>query len=164
MRRQGMTRPQAAVLMLLGLAEGSLAYADDALLFGSGVDLVESTAIADILANPDVYLGRRVRIDGGVIDVCPRKGCWIEIGDQAAKIQVKVEDHVIVFPTDAKGRVAAAQGVVEAVEMEREEWIRWLEHEAEEHGVTFDADTAGVGQGPFRLIRIRGTGARIESP
>jgi len=33
---------------------------------------------------------------------------------------------------------------------------------AAERGDDFDAETAEIGPGPYRLIRIRGTGARIE--
>ena len=77
-------------------------------------------------------------------------------------IQIKVDDGVIVFPTDAKGRIAAAQGEVEAIEMTREKYVGWLAHAAEEKGEEFDAETADIGDGPYRIIRIKGTGARIE--
>ena len=97
-----------------------------------------------------------------MLDVCPRKGCWIEIGDEAKRIQIKVEDDVIVFPSDAKGRIAASQGEVEAIEMSREDYLLWLTHAAEERGENFDPASAEIGDGPYRLIRIRGTGARIE--
>lgn len=133
-------------------------------VFGSGVSLEEVTPIHAILADPDAYLGTTVRIEGGVLDVCPTKGCWIELGDQNNRIQVKVEDDVIVFPADAKGRIAAAQGEVEAIEMSREQYVAWLSHLARERAEEFDEDSADFGDGPFRLIRIRGTGARIESP
>ena len=36
----------------------------------------------------------------------------------------------------------------------------WLEHLAEERGETFDA--ASVGDGPFRILQLKGTGARID--
>lgn len=130
--------------------------------YGGGVELEESTSIAALLADPDAYLGKTVRVEGGVLDVCPRKGCWIEIGEAEQNIQIKVDDGVIVFPTSARGKIAAAQGVVEAIEMTREKYIGWLAHVAEEKGEPFDAATAEVGDGPYRIIRIRGTGAEID--
>lgn len=130
--------------------------------FGEGVSLEEATPIAKILADPDAWIGKTVRIEGGVLDVCPRAGCWMEVGEAGESIQIKVDDGVIVFPTDAKGQVASAEGTVEAVEMTREDYVAWLAHVAEEKGEVFDEASAEIGDGPFRIIRIRGTGAEIE--
>ena len=157
----GKTLPAAAAALLILLA-GSPAAAGEPEIFGGGVDLEEATRIADILADPDAYIGQMVRVDGGVLDVCPRQGCWIQVGDEESSIQIKVEDGVIVFPAEAKGRVAAAQGEVEAIEMTREKYLGWLAHEAEEKGEEFDPETAEIGDGPYRIIRIKGTGAWIE--
>ncbi len=139
-----------------------LALAADSETYGDGVKLTEATPIAKILADPDAYIGKTVRVEGGVLDVCPKKGCWIEVGDEEQNIRIKVDDGVIVFPTEATGKIAAAQGEVEAIEMTREKYLGWLAHLAEEKGETFDAASADVGEGPFRIIRIKGTGATIN--
>ena len=151
----------AAVCALL-LAPLSPAAAGETRLLGDGVDLPEATRIADILGDPDAYIGKTVRVEGGVLDVCPRKGCWIELGEAGESIRIKVEDDVIVFPADAKGRAATAQGEVEALDMTREKYVGWLAHLAEERGEAFDPESADIGDGPYRIIRIRGTGARID--
>ena len=141
-----------------------VAPAVNAEVYGAGVTLAEATPIHAILADPDAYVGQKVRVEGGVLEVCPMKGCWIDIGDEDGSVQVKVEDDVIIFPGDAKGRLAAAEGIVEAIEMDRERYLAWLSHAAEERGESFDPSTAEIGDGPFRRIRIQGTGARIERP
>ncbi|MDH3404469.1 MAG: DUF4920 domain-containing protein [Acidobacteriota bacterium] len=152
----------AALWVSLSLALAMPGFAEEAVILGEGVTLEEATPIHAILADPDAFLGQTVRIEGGVLDVCPMKGCWVEVGGEGGSLRVKVEDDVIVFPADAKGRIIAAQGTVEAVEMSREEYVDWLAHLAAEKGEPFDAATADVGDGPHRTIRIRGTGARIE--
>ncbi len=137
-------------------------YAADGMeTFGAGVDLGTVTPIADILADPDSFIGTTVRIEGGVLEVCPAKGCWMEVGNVESKIRVKVEDDVIMFPRTAEGKIASAQGVVEAVELDRERYVAWLTHLAEERGETFDAETSDLGDGAYRIIQIRGTGAKI---
>ena len=55
----------------------------------------------------------------------------VEVAGEEAKIRVKVEDDVIVFPADSKGRIIAAQGIVEAIEMSREDYVEWLRHLAD---------------------------------
>ena len=44
--------------------------------------LAETTSVARILADPDAYVGKRVRIEGKVVDVCPMKGCWMEMEEK----------------------------------------------------------------------------------
>ena len=133
--------------------------------FGSGVKLAEPTPISKILADPDAYVGRTVRIEGKVLDVCPMKGCWMELAgeDGEEALKVKVDDGVIVFPVTSKGKLAVAEGRVEAIPMTKEQYVGWLEHLAEERGETFNAaDVAALGDGPFRILQLRGTGARID--
>lgn len=148
-------------LFLLTLLLTSALQADTK-TYGSGVKEAETTSVAKIMANPDAYVGKTVRIEGKVVDVCPMKGCWMELEDKDGKshLKVKVDDGVIVFPVDSKGKSAVAEGIVEAIPMDRERYVAWLEHLAEERGEKFDASS--VGEGPFRIVQIRGTGARIE--
>jgi len=91
--------------------------------FGAGVTLETATPIADLLATPDAYLGKTIRIDGVVEAVCTNMGCWMELKDAASgkSIQAKVDDGVIVFPVSAKGKKASAQGVFEPVSGEHAE-------------------------------------------
>lgn len=128
---------------------------------GGGVTLTEATPIAKILAEPDAYVGKRVRVEGKVTDVCPMKGCWMEIAAPAGeRLRVKVEDGVLVFPADSKGKQAVAEGVVESIPMDREQYVGWMSHLAEERGEKLDPST--IGEGPFRILQLQGTGARVE--
>jgi hypothetical protein len=131
-------------------------------VYGGGVKVAEATSIAKIMADPDAYVGKTVRIEGKVLDVCPMKGCWMELSGEGegSSLKVKVDDGVIVFPVTAKGKLAVAEGVLEAIPMTRESYVGWMEHLAEEKGQTFDA--ASVGDGPFRILQLKGTGARID--
>jgi hypothetical protein len=151
-----------ATVLALGVHLVSSLVAAETTILGEGVTVEDATPIHQILADPDAFLGKTVRIEGGVLDVCPMKGCWVEVGGEGESLRVKVEDDVIVFPADSRGRIIAAQGVVEAVEMTREAYLEWLAHLAAEKGESFDAAAADIGDGPHRTIRLRGTGARLE--
>ena len=146
----------ALALLLLALP----ALAEETTL-GAGVTLTEATSVAEILADPDGFAGRKVRVEGRVLDVCSMAGCWMEIEEASsrARLRVKVDDGVIVFPASAKGKPAAAEGTVELLPMDKEQYTRWLAHLAEEQGKTFDPAT--VGEGPYRIVQLRGTGARV---
>lgn len=90
--------------------------------YGTGVKLTTATKVADLLAAPDQYLGKQVRVDGTVKAVCQNMGCWIQIADdeKSEGIQFKVDDGVIVFPKDAKGKRASAEGTFERLPAEGE--------------------------------------------
>lgn len=128
--------------------------------YGEAPTLETMTPIAELVADPERFEGRRVRVAGEVEGVCPMKGCWMNLRQGDDLVRIKVEDDVIVFPADAVGAEATAEGVVELLEMSREQYVGWQAHLAEELGRDFDP--ASVGEGPFTIVQIRGLGAEIE--
>ncbi len=124
---------------------------------GKPVKITTPTPIKAILSQPDKYLGKEVRVEGEITEVCQNMGCWINIKDSSTNdvIQVKVDDGVIVFPKDAAGKQVVAQGRVEKVAVSKEE----LERQAMESGRK--VDTSGITAG--RLVyRLKGEGAVIR--
>ncbi len=87
--------------------------------FGAGVTLKETTAIADVVKNPEAFVGKTIRIDGTATAVCQHMGCWMAVSESdkadAPTVRLKVEDGVIVFPVSAKGKSVSAQGVFEKI-------------------------------------------------
>ena len=128
--------------------------------FGQGVTLSEEIAISAIIDNPATYVGQKVKVSGLVIDVCSTRGCWIYLaGDREfEKIRIKVTDGEIVFPMEARGKTAVVEGVVESMELTREEVIKRRKHHAEETGTSFDPATVTSGES---VLRIRGLGSDI---
>jgi hypothetical protein len=103
----------SAATMMLGAGETKL---------GAGVTLKEATPIAAILAGPQDFVGKTVRVDGIATAVCTHMGCWMAIAaaddPKGPTVRLKVEDGVIVFPVTAKGRQVSAEGVLEVVKDE----------------------------------------------
>ncbi len=109
-----MTRFTAAVLaVVLGLTMGLSAAVKK---YGKPLTVKQTTKISDIYANPDQYVGKRVRVSGPIVDVCSERGCWIAIGGDRdfQAVRFKVDDGVIVFPMSAKGLTATVEGVLSA--------------------------------------------------
>ncbi len=128
--------------------------------FGKEISLTEKTKISDILADPNAFLDKTVLVEGEVLDVCKKAGCWMELkSDSEGKIKIKVKDGDIVFPTSAIGSKAVAEGIVYKIELTKEEAIEYLEHIAEENGKEFDPASV---TGPMTIYQIKGIGAEIE--
>ena len=128
--------------------------------YGQGVTLADETKISAILDNSATYVGEKVKVSGLVIDVCSTRGCWIYLaGDREfEKIRIKVTDGEIVFPMEARGKKAVVEGIVESLELTREEVVARRKHHAEETGTTFDPTSVTSGES---VLRIRGLGAEI---
>jgi RecJ-like exonuclease len=105
---------------MLGLIVGSAAAQQK---LGKAIDVKAVTPIKTIMASPDKYLGKDVRIEGEITKVCQMAGCWILVKDSSSPdpIMVKVDDGVIVFPKDGAGKKVIAQGKLEKVADEAQE-------------------------------------------
>ena len=130
--------------------------------YGKELTIKKATPIADILAHPEKFKGKRVLVEGKVIDVCSKMGCWIKIdaGEGIDPITFKVDDGVIVFPSEAKGKMARAEGVVDVRTMTQEELIAQAKHEAEANEKLDEFDASTI-KGPKTVVRIMGEGAVI---
>ena len=85
-----------------------------------------------ILAEPATWKGQRVRVEGTVTDVCPKKGCWMMVKDGKESVRVKFTDYSFFVPLDCARQFATAEGTV-TVRVETEAERR---HYAEDAGAT----------------------------
>jgi hypothetical protein len=125
----------------------------------TGSDTVE---ISELLSHPDAYLDKVVRVEGLVTGVCEKRGCWMSLAsddEEFQEIRIKVDDGVIVFPLEAKGRRAIAEGVFTKIEMSLEQTVAYRKHHAEEHGEEFDPSSVTE---PLVFYQIKGSGAVIR--
>ena len=87
---------------------------------GAGVSIKDATPIASLIARPQEFVGKTVRIEGVATAVCQEMGCWLAVAPEdktdGATVRLKVEhDAGIVFPLSAKGKHVSAEGVFEQV-------------------------------------------------
>ena len=128
--------------------------------YGEALSGVSAVRIAELTSSPEKYLGEKIRVEGLVEDICPMKGCWIDILESQSRetIRFKVADGVIVFPVEAKGREVVAEGVLRKHEMSKKRATSWLRHLAEEKGEPFDESSV---TGPMVFYQIEGLGAEV---
>jgi hypothetical protein len=128
---------------------------------GAEITLNEITQISEILKSPNEYLGKKVLVEGTVVDVCKKAGCWLEIASDAPnqKIKIKVKDGDIVFPIETKGKSALVEGVVYSIELDEEEAKEYFQHMAEDAGKEYDSTSI---TGPMTIYQIKGLGAEIK--
>jgi hypothetical protein len=126
---------------------------------GQPLALKETTPIETLAANPQTYVGKTVQAKGKVVAVCQMMGCWMNLADEKGRtIRIKVNDGEIVFPKDAAGKTAIAEGRFTKIELSKEQAVARMKHEAGESGRKFDPASV---TGPVVIYQISGRGAVI---
>lgn len=118
----------------------------------------EPLTVAALLREAAAHEGGTVQVKGRITEVCQMMGCWMNLVDPASgeSIRVKVNDGDIVFPKDASGRMAVAEGKLKKIVFTREQAVAMAQHEAEEQGRKFDPASVKAGK---TFYQIQGTGA-----
>ncbi len=128
--------------------------------YGKPLTGSDTVPVSTLLGNPDAYLGKTVRVQGVVTEVCAKRGCWMKIASdqEFQNLRFKVEDGVIVIPLSAKGKVAIAEGTFTKFELSAADVEAAARHEAEEQKKPFDANQKFAAK---TVYQINGTGAVI---
>ncbi len=135
--------------------------AGDTKAYGKPLTLKQETKISEIMASPESFKGRKVRVRGTVTGVCEERGCYLNLKSDKKfqEIMFKVDDGVIVFPADSLGREAVAEGIVSILTLSEQEQRDMCPIEAKALNRKFDPKKI---KGPMQIVRIDGLGAEIR--
>ncbi|MCA0445413.1 MAG: DUF4920 domain-containing protein [Bacteroidetes bacterium] len=135
-------------------------FAQSAKKYGKEITLKDKTKISSILDKPEDFVGKKVLVEGLIVNVCENRGCWMELaGDKPyTKIKIKVKDGEIVFPMTEKGKKALVEGEVYKITWTKEERMEAAKEEAEEKGTK--PDFTGLTDSTW--YQIKGLGAKIN--
>ena len=146
------------------LSENDLLQKDNPIgSYGSKIKDSEVLSISTLLESPNEYLGDIVLISGYITEVCPMRGCWIDVmeANTESNIRVKVVDGKIVFPLSAVGNNVNVQGEFVKLEFSREQAINWKVHLAEEKGLVLNRQDVVLKDEDLIEFRINGQSALI---
>lgn len=95
--------------------------------FGEGVHEGKALTVAEVLANPEAYDGKPVRVTGNINSVCQTKGCWMRVGDPTSEIMVRFKDYGFFMPLDSAGKQTVFEGVFQITEQSVAQQKHYLE-------------------------------------
>ncbi|HEY5825405.1 MAG TPA: DUF4920 domain-containing protein [Cyclobacteriaceae bacterium] len=103
--------------------------ADKGATFGSVITAEGAVPLAGISSVLESKESANVKVTAKVIDVCPKKGCWmqLEMPDQS-KVFVKMKDYGFFVPMAIKGKTVVIDGEAKSVVTSVDE----LKHYAED--------------------------------
>ena len=148
------------VLLMAGAASAGDGEKVKGTVYGEGVSAPDTMLVSDLLAKPDEFIGKTVRVKGTAVGVCAHRGCWINVaGDKEGEtVRVKVQDGVIVFPPEIVGDTVIAEGVWTANELTMEQTKKVCAAEARKEGKEFDEGEVTT---CMTMYQISGTGAVV---
>ncbi|HEV2881288.1 MAG TPA: DUF4920 domain-containing protein [Pyrinomonadaceae bacterium] len=114
-----------------------------------------AVAFADVLKEPVKFVGKRVRIEGIVEQVCQAEGCWMQITPQSGTtgIRVTFKDHKFIVPKDSKSMKFKAEG---------EFFVKTLDKAQVDHLVEDGAKIERKADGTADEIRFVATGVELR--
>ena len=132
-------------------------------LYGDDFNYDSIQSISSLINNANQFLDKQIVTEGKIVDVCPMKGCWIEIkdSDSGQIIRVKVQDDVIIFPEDSKEKKVIVNGVFTKIKFTEDQAIKWKIHLAEEKGLNLEDSDVTLDSSDLIEYRIKGLGAKI---
>lgn len=153
----------SAVALAFGALTASATMAQSTKDYGKALTLKATTPISSIIKDPKTYNGKRVLVEGLIVEVCETRGCWIRIASdkEFESLRFKVEDGVITFPMEAKGKTVLAEGVISIKTFTREQAIEQAREAAKERGTLARFDPSKI-KGPVTDIELTGEGARVK--
>lgn len=82
-------------------------------VYGAPVTVKKSLSLAKLEKKPERFVGKTVKIEGTVREVCQGRGCWIEVeGKDGSTFLAKSLDESVLVPKDCQGWQVIVQGVV----------------------------------------------------
>lgn len=127
---------------------------------GKPLTLKQPMNVGTVVSTPEPLVGKVVQVKGKVTEVCVMAGCWMALVDTETNqtLRIKVNDGDIVFPKEAIGKMAIAEGTLSKTVLTKQQTIARMKHEADEMGRKFDASKITAG---MTVVQINGTGARL---
>lgn len=127
-------------------------------LFGAAIEGSTSSSLAEVLREPEPFVGKKVLVEGEVRRACSRKGCWMELAtaaDPAAPgLRVTFLDYGFFVPTNSAGSHARVEGQIEVKDVSKAH----VDH-LESEGATFSNK---LPDGSAKEVRFIATGVELS--
>src|SRR5687768_15615327 len=124
--------------------------------YGEKVQTTNAINIADIPAKLETNKVLNTKVKAKVLDVCPKKGCWLKLAvNDSTTAFVKMKDYGFFLPTAVKGKTIVLDGEVKMITTS----VGELQHYAKDAKKS-QAEINAITQ-PKKEIRFTATGITV---
>lgn len=103
---------------------------------GAPLGKSDKVSLVALIAAPEDFKERKVRVDGLIVRSCKMEGCWLELAptEGAKSIRVTMKGHAFFVPLSSAGATAKVEGTVQVKNLTAAQ----VKHMVEEDGAKFD--------------------------
>lgn len=83
--------------------------------YGTAITLTEAIQARELISSPETYADKLILVEGTVVDVCQKMGCWLVLSDGERQIRVTMKDHGFSVRKDGSGAFARIEGTLRHV-------------------------------------------------
>ena len=132
-------------------------------IYGKPFSSNNPSTVSDLINNSKDYLDKNIIVTGKIIEVCPMRGCWVQIidPDGMVSLRIKVNDGEIIFPLSAVGADMVVNGILKKRVFSQKQARDWKVHLAEEKGVTLNPESIIIENDDLYEFRVECSGAII---
>ena len=88
--------------------------------YGSEITLTDAIMAKELLADPGAFAEGTILIEGTVVDICQKSGCWMVLSDGSRQIRVVIKDEAFSVNKQGIGAWARVEGHLEAIDLDPE--------------------------------------------
>jgi hypothetical protein len=88
--------------------------------FGAPFAITQAIPAKEVFADPEGFVGKTVRVEGSVRDVCQKMGCWMVISEGDKSMRITTKDHKFFVAKDGAGSTCHIEGEVVARDLDPE--------------------------------------------
>lgn len=117
----------------------------------------DKVSLKKLMAAPQKYAGKDVRVEGVIVRSCKSEGCWMELAPDAksASIRIKMKNHAFFIPLNSAGARAKAEGKLTVKTLSKAE----VDHMIKDDGAKFSKINA---DGTVTEISFEATGVELK--
>jgi len=119
----------------------------DVKTYGTEMTMNAATSLAELYQHPEQYEGKEIRLDGQIVDVCQKKGCWLKLKQGEYDITVRFKDYAFFVPKDGAGNLVSVQGIFSTKtdkHVEEETAVQGAEVKEEKPSYSFTASSVVI--------------------
>ncbi|MEO9021231.1 MAG: DUF4920 domain-containing protein [Ginsengibacter sp.] len=117
---------------------------------------MKAKALNSALAKGDTEVGQNVAVEGKVLEVCPKKGCWVKVElDDKTVASVKMKGYAFFVPVSLEGKRVKIEGKAEIATTSVEE-LKHFAEDAKKSQEEIDAITQ-----PKKELKILASGIQV---
>lgn len=86
--------------------------------YGAEFTVTDILPAATVMASPAEYADKEIAIEGEIVDVCQKMGCWLVVTDGKSNLRVTIKDHAFGVDKQSFGATARLQGIMVSKEID----------------------------------------------